>query len=202
MTNIFESVRDFQPGRFVIWVAAISIAAFVAGVVLLVEDTYTSRMGYQALEQAYDFQPRVFPLTYWAMSLTPQIAQIMFSYIFLTNPRKNWWALLALAIFFAIDFSSDVYHVTGALPGASERSLTSAAITLIFFSIGAEMFITWGIGLFLTTFPLAIRELRGFSTDARNSTFGTGRATRNTSGSRRSRGNSAGAAPAEFFAEQ
>lgn len=173
--NLFEKVRQWKSGPFVIWVFILSIAAFAIGIVLFREDTITSRLGYEALEVHYGFQPRVYPITYWAMSLAPQIAQIMFAYVWLTDPRKHWWALPVVIGFFILDFISDVYHTTGNLPAATERAGVGMSLTFIFFNIGSELFITWGIGLFLTTLPEAIIELKKFVAKVRGASLGTPR---------------------------
>lgn len=158
--GLFDRVRDLQPGPFVIIILLVSIAAMIAGIVLLREDIQTSRMGYMALEQEYGFAERVYPETYFAMSIVPTIVTIMASYMFLTDFKKYKLAAIIWIIFFLMDVASDVYHVTNGRLDLGERTGVAMLITVLFFSIGSEFLISVGGGQFLASLPKSIYEAR------------------------------------------
>lgn len=164
----FEWVRDrklVSPFQM----ALVFTGLFLGGLVLLAADTHSSRWGYLALETHFQFTPRPWSIIYWTMAIIPQLAQIGFMYIWLTDIKRYWWALLIVFLFFAVDFVSDVYYLTNSFT-LNERAAVSALVTLVFFTIGAEVFVTWGIGMLMLTMPKAILELRGFVGEAVGST--------------------------------
>ncbi len=153
MSNVFQQIsKRIRGSTFVIFLHFMAMVLTVIGVVHFVEDTQTSRIGIAMLERVYEIRPTIYPITYVTMSLAPQVGQVVFFYMFLVDWKKNWWALAVAAGFFTIDFVADLEaRSNGMLVGGgdTEAILVSAAITLGFFTIGSELFLTAGIGLVL-----------------------------------------------------
>lgn len=168
MSNLFEQVSaKIRDSSFVIWVQFLAMAAFMIGLVHFFEDTASSRMGLAQLETAFGMKPAIYPIAYATMSLAPQVGQVVFMYMWLVNRRKNWWALVVAALFFLVDFIADVQARSGGtlfpVGGGAEAEpivlLVTSLITLLYFTIGSELFITAGVGLSLELFNDSLQQL-------------------------------------------
>lgn len=130
------------------------------GIVHFFEDTYSSYLGLQILTELFGLTPASWEITYWTMSVAAQIGQIVLVYIFLSDRRRNAWALVGVAIMFAVDFVADIYHRGNGMIAADTRSLVAGGITLGYFTIGSELFVSIGAGVYLATLPAAIRQFK------------------------------------------
>jgi len=76
-----------------------------------------------------------------------------------------------------VDFYADLYHRTqGSLSFSTlteERTVAGAVITLFFFTIGAELFISMGWGIALTTLAPAINQTKRIIGDIKFSIGGS-----------------------------
>lgn len=150
---------------FVIWVVFLTVVMFVIGILFFVEDTISSRNGIAQLEAVFGVKPVNFYATYWALSIAPQVAQVVLFYLYLTDNRKNRWALGVAAVFFILDFASDLQDRSGGrfLPltggiNLDASTAVAAGFTLLFFSVGSELFVSVSVGLFLVLFADSITQ--------------------------------------------
>lgn len=150
MSDIFESVAvkyKNSPSAPVLFV--VSFVMFVVGCVHFTEDVFSSYKGLISLEQHFQMQIQIFDITYWTMSISAQVASVVYFYIYLADTTKKWASWVA---FFCqlIDFLADLwYRSNGAAFTKPDVTIASAAITLAFFTLGSEVFMTMGAGLCL-----------------------------------------------------
>ena len=165
INNLFVLVHRKTEGALTIIVFISSMMMFLIGINLAVEDTYTSYMGLQAYQSTFGLTLNAWPITFWSESLLPQVGQIVFFYIFFSNMKKNWWAALIALGLLCVDFYADIYYRTGGVLSLNEgvelrRTIAGGVITLFYFTIGAELFISIGFGLAMTTMAPAIRNFK------------------------------------------
>ena len=169
MSNLFQAfARQLRGSSFVIWITLLAFFALFIGFVHFAEDTYSSYIGLGRLETAFGLKPANYTVTYFTMSIAPQVGQIIFSYMYLVDRQRNWWAGVLALLFFGVDFMADLQDRSGGLLFPSDGStmfdhlgaLTlSAMLTLGYFTIGSELFITAGAGLILELFNDALEQL-------------------------------------------
>ncbi len=158
--SIFDNVRDWAPGPFVIWVFLVAIGITGGGVILFVEDTYTSYMGVMELERAYNVEAAKWQSTYLALSLLPQLLQIALGYIYLAGAKRDKWIIPLFLLMFAMDFGADVYHRSKGDIGFDAHTAVSAMLSFVAFTAGAEVVLTLGVGIALATLNPAIVNFR------------------------------------------
>jgi len=149
MANLFEAVADrIRNSYIVIWIFFLSVAMLLIGLNHFAEDTYSSYMGIQWLQESFGLIPASWDLTYWTMSVAPQVAQVIFGYMFIVDMKNNRWAFWAGLVAFLIDFGTDIwYRSNQGLFTSPATFLVTCAITFAYFTIGSEGFVTVGLGL-------------------------------------------------------
>lgn len=171
INNLFLLVHRKTEGALTIIVFLSSITMFLIGVNLFAEDTYTSYMGLQAYQSTFGLTLNVWPITFWSESLLPQVGQIVFFYIFFSDMKKNWWALVIALGLLAIDFYADLYYRTSGVisfsPEATRRTIAGGVVTFFYFTVGAELFISIGFGLAMTTMAPAIKNVKQLFSEQR-----------------------------------
>jgi len=149
MSDFYQNVVSKykgSPASVVLFVLA--LAMFAIGVNHFVEDTYSSYYGLLNLEARYSLNVQIFKWSYATMSLAPQVASIVFFYLYLADRGKKWLGLSFLSQ--CMDFFADAwYRGNGLLLEDSGVFFISSALTFIYFSVGSEMFVTVGGGLLL-----------------------------------------------------
>jgi len=166
MTNVFQAAYSrLKNSTLIVWIAFAAIILFFSSLNLFIEDAKSSRDGIALLELAFGVQPVNYAITYWTMSVLPQVVQIVFMYMFLVDIRKNWWAAAVVVVFFLIDFISDVQdrsnqHLFPLDGGVNVDATTMSAVllTFLFFTLGSELFMTASVGLLLEIFPDALEQ--------------------------------------------
>lgn len=166
MTNVFQAAYSrLKNSTLIVWIAFAAILLFIFSLNLFAEDAKSSRDGIALLELAFGIQPVNYAVTYWTMSVLPQVVQIVFMYMFLVDIRKNWWAAVVVGVFFLIDFISDVqdrsnqhlFPLEGGI-NLDATTLSAVMITFLFFTLGSELFLTASVGLLLEIFPDALEQ--------------------------------------------
>lgn len=163
--SLFQSVFNWAQGPLLIVTCFFSFMAVIIGINLFIEDTSTSYYGLQKIEELYGVRASIYPITYLSMSITPQIGQILFYYIFLSDMKKNRWALFVALGMFAVDFVADVYWRSHGNITLSANTGAASSLTFFFFTIGAELFISVGFGIFFSTLGPAIKETKNIWKD-------------------------------------
>lgn len=171
--NLFEQTASKVKGnKIVILLFAASLAMLLIGVNHFREDTLSSLYGVQMLETLFGLRPAIYPITYWTMSIAPQVAQVVFMYLYMTNTKKNVWALFAVIVAFGVDFLADVhYRSDNQLFENPESFMAASILTIAYFTIGSELFVTVGFGIVTELFGPAIRQLIEFISDTFKSVF-------------------------------
>lgn len=170
MSNIFRNAtRPLNDSPLILAIFLTALAAFLVGLVHLVEDTISSYYGYQELVAAFGIVPVSFGLTWLTLSIAPQIGTIVSGYMWMSDTTQTKW-LMATVFFFAIDFVSDLWHrsnegmiitnfvdavgysMTGQgtavdLPSATIALIAASMFTFFAYTIGAEFFIVVGTGI-------------------------------------------------------
>lgn len=167
--SMFKKIEEWASGPFIVWVFFAACFMWGIGANHFVEDTYSSFLGLQEVEEIYGLIPATWQLTYWTMSLAPQIGQIIFGYIYLSDTRANKWAGAVTAALFVMDFVADIYHRANGQVGWDARTLWAGGLTLTYFTFGSETFLTVSTGVILTTFPKAIIAFRKVAADLEKS---------------------------------
>lgn len=164
MSNIFDSFAAKMRGSsFVLWVSVVAVTMIIIGAVHFWEDTLSSYDGILMLQNVFGIQPAHFNITYWTMSLAPQVAQIGFVYLAAVNSERRGYLLMAAIFFFVIDLVSDVQYRSGgqfmALDRTGVRHISFDAATAVsifmtigWFTVGSELFLTAGVGILLASF--------------------------------------------------
>lgn len=173
MSNFFDAVANkFKSSPFVIWIHILSWLMLAVGVLHFYEDTLSSLNGIQQLENVFGIKPVNLNIIYWTLSISPQLAQMVFFYGFLIY--KKQWSLGVAAWFFLMDFAADVQDRSAGHLFAMDdtinldiKTLVAAGFTLNFYTIGSELFISFGIGLILATFMHAIIQYAEMTTSIR-----------------------------------
>lgn len=168
MSNLFQSLsKNIRGSSFVVWITILAFLATFIGLVHFVEDTYSSFVGLNQLESAFGLKPANYAITYFTMSIAPQVGQIIFGYMWLMDRKKNWWAGLVAVGFFGVDFVADLQYRSNGLLFPVDGSTTmdhieavslSAFLTFGYFTVGSELFITAGAGLILELFNDAVDQ--------------------------------------------
>lgn len=159
--NIYELVaRRYEKNPIAILLFIASFLMLGIGLWLFVEDTYSSKIALENIQQQFGVRVQIFDFTYWIMSLAPQIASIIFAYMYMSNRKEHKWGLFAL-IAQAADFAADMwFRGNGQLLNDPKVFLISGLMTLLYFSIGSEFFISIGFGLCIKLFNPALRNFQ------------------------------------------
>lgn len=166
--NIWQSLNQkVQRGPMALFFFSIGLAALIVGVFCSYEDSVSSYHGLQSLQSAYGLRPASHPFIVYVMSVTPQIGQMVFFALWTLDTSRRW-ALGVAILWFALDFVSDIQYRSadtfipmggGANIQWDIETLMSAALTLLFFTVGAELFLTAGIAIVTTLFGDAVQAL-------------------------------------------
>lgn len=150
MSDIYQNVVNKYKGSSAIVVLFIlSVVMLVIGANHFVEDTHSSYYGLQSLEQKYALNVQIFSWTYWTMSLAPQIASMVFFYMYLADTSKKWALYICLGSQFMDFFADTWYRSNGQFFDGLGVAGISSLLTFIYFSIGSEFFVSVGAGLII-----------------------------------------------------
>lgn len=150
MPDMFEQVKNRwsqSPSLLIIYF--LSIVMVIIGANHFIEDTWSSYLGLKSLETYFQMNVQIFEWTYWTMSIAPQIAAMVFFYIFLADTKRTeyLWGSVGSQI---IDLAADVwYRSNEQLFSSPAAAIGALLITFLFFTIGCEVFLTVGFGLIL-----------------------------------------------------
>ena len=166
MSDIFENAASKYrntPSALILFIA--SLAMLVIGINHFAEDTYSSYLGLVSLEQAFRMNVQIFDWTYWTMSIAPQVASVVFFYIYMSNTNKKW-SLWVSFISQAIDFFADVwYRSDGTVFQNGQVAVVSCLITFAYFTLGSEVFVSFGAGLCIKLFAPALHSWKYFKSE-------------------------------------
>lgn len=157
MADMYQKVSEkYKNSPAVVFLFIASFVMLSIGIWLFAEDTVSSKLGLEQLQGTLGMNVQIFDGTYWVMSLAPQIASIVFFYIYLSNTedKKFLWMSIICQI---ADFYADAwYRSNGNLFVNWKVFIASSIMTFSYFSIGSEVFITVGFGLVLRLFAPAL----------------------------------------------
>lgn len=156
MSNLFDRVATrIKDSPAVLYVMFLMVLMLLIGINHFVEDTYSSYYGIKELELRFGMVPASYALTYFSLSLTPQVGFVVFMYLY-GHEQKNVYLFGGVA-FMLIDLISDVqYRSNGVLfPFAGEvfnwsNVLAAFLFTLTAYTIGSEVFISISLGMIVS----------------------------------------------------
>lgn len=158
--NIYDRVLNrYKNNPVVILLFLASLTMLIIGCWLFVEDTWSSKLALEDIQTHVGIRVQIFDLTYWVMSLAPQIASIIFTYMFMSSDKEYKWLGFAF-LAQGFDFMADMwYRGNGAaLFDSWQVFFGSALMTFLYFSVGSEFFITIGFGLVVKLFTPAMNQ--------------------------------------------
>ena len=164
--NIWDTLSSkVRGGPMSFSMFGIAVVAFVIGFSLSLEDWMSSYEGLLFLEQAFGVRTVSWEWMRLVMAITPWVGQIVFLGLWSLDTSRKW-ALAAAILWFVLDFISDVqfrsdamlFPLDGSGMKLNRTVLVSALLTFIYFTIGAELFITASSAMVVTLFPDAIKE--------------------------------------------
>ena len=164
--NIWDTLSSkVRGGPMSFSMFGIALVAFVIGFSLSLEDWMSSYEGLLFLEQAFGVRTVSWEWMRLVMAITPWVGQIVFLGLWSLDTSRKW-ALAAAILWFVLDFISDVqfrsdamlFPLDGSGMKLNRTVLVSALLTFIYFTIGAELFITASSAMVVTLFPDAIKE--------------------------------------------
>ena len=165
--NLWDTVSsEVQGSSMALWLFVVGFVAGVVGIVLSMEDFVSSYHGIRSLELAFGVTAVSHVWVYYVMAIAPWVGQVAFIGLW-TLDTSRFWALMAGIVWFALDFVSDVQYRSGGsfvpLDGqpadVGPGMWVSMAMTFLYFTIGAELFVMASSALVVTLFPSAVREL-------------------------------------------
>ncbi len=164
--NIWDTLSSkVRGGPMSFSMFGIAVVAFAIGFSLSLEDWMSSYEGLIYLEQAFGVRTVSWEWMRLVMAITPWVGQIVFLGLWSLDTSRKW-ALVAAIMWFVLDFISDVqfrsdamlFPLDGSGMKLNRTVLVSALLTFIYFTIGAELFITASSAMVVTLFPDAIKE--------------------------------------------
>lgn len=164
-SNLWDTLSSkVRGGPMSLGLCVIGILSLLIGLILSYEDLMSSYVGIQSLESVFGVVAVSADWVRYVMALAPQIGQIVFISLWSLDTSRRW-ALVAGVAWFLLDFISDVQFRSGGafLPGTGgielgTTTLVSAGMTVIYFTVGAEMFIVAGAAIAVSLFPDAVRQ--------------------------------------------
>jgi hypothetical protein len=166
--NLWRTIKDkIMEGEGALWTFIIGLMMLIAGLVMMWEDFLSTRAGLVQIQAEYDVVVVAAAGALFWMSIMPWIGQIGFLTIWSLDMTSRWRkaGLGLAAFFFLMDFVSDVQFRSGGtfLVAGEGVQLTptvavASLLTIIFFTIGSEVFVTAGFALTMTLFEPAATE--------------------------------------------
>jgi hypothetical protein len=150
MADVYENVvSKYRGSPTIIVLFFLSFIMLVLGANHFIEDTYSSKIGLENLERAYNLNIQIFQWSYWTMSLAPQIASMVFAYIYLSDTHKKWPLIISLGSQGMDFFADSWYRSNGHLFQSWQVAGISGLLTFVYFSIGSEFFLSVGAGMLI-----------------------------------------------------
>lgn len=162
MAGLFEiAARRVRDSYIVILLFLASLLVLVIGINQFYEDFLSSYYGLQYLQSSYGLTLASWSGTFIAMSLLPQVFQVVLAYLGLSDFRKNAWAWGVFLIFWVIDTFSDVFYRSNTHMFDSFQTFSmSMTMTIVFYTFGSELCISVGSGLVLNLVAPFIVQVR------------------------------------------
>lgn len=151
-TNIMRDASDrVKNSGLVIPVTLVFALMFLVACALMYEDYSTSLLGYEALP-THKANEWVIPL----VALLPQLGQVGFAYVFVTDTNKKWAAAIMIVLW-NIDVLTDVYYKAYGLNWFWTGAATIETITI--YSIGSEIMLATSIAMLVGLLPAFFKQL-------------------------------------------
>jgi len=153
--NIFDEIKNWLSNSPVVILIFLACAAMLfIGTVHGIEDIMSTYYGIQTLQGQYNIRPVIFGITYGTTACSFSVGQIVLLYLYMADTKKNKRFMLGYFALFALDTAVDVYYRSNgfAFPNYSAGAIAgniifSFLITLVFYTIFSEVFLTMGFAL-------------------------------------------------------
>ena len=155
MGNLFkEASKGILSSTFVIPITLVFVIMFITAAGISYEDYSTTFEGYKLVPTA--------KVNEWAITLVallPQIGQIGFAYVFASDSKKGWAALLVI-ILHVVDVYTDVrFKANGQDLGVYLIAWVESEVV---YTIGSEIALAVSIGMLFQLLPTALGQLLQF----------------------------------------
>jgi hypothetical protein len=153
-----EAAQKIENSAFVVPITLIYLVMFVVALAIAFEDYSTTLAGYQAIPTR-KINEWVIP----CVALLPQIGQIGFAYLFVTDTGRGWAILIALALFFADAYTDVICKTRTDHLVLNDLSVTAFVETVIIYTLGSEVMLTLSFGMLIRLLPFAIIQVKQFA---------------------------------------
>lgn len=151
-TNIIkDATSKVKSSGMVLPVVLVFIAMFLVSCALMYEDYTTSKLGYMSLP-TQKANPWVIPL----VALLPQLGQVGFGYVFMTDTNKRWSVLVAILLW-VVDVFTDVYYKSHGLDIFWKFGATVETIAI--YTVGSELMMVTSVAMLVDLLPAFFRQL-------------------------------------------
>lgn len=161
MANAFDKLFvSLKNNPLIIIVSFTAFVGFIVSGNHLYEDYISSKYGIIEIEKYFNLVLTDREFTKVTMALTPEILQVLATYMFLSDTINNRKWLLAGLFGFAIDFFPDLWYRAGGDPFSSLGTFGgSAFFAIAYFTLGSNILFSLSWGIFISTLPNAISVL-------------------------------------------
>lgn len=164
--NLWVTLRSkIKDGPMALSIFLIGFMALMLGLIFSWSDYLSSLYGLLSLMDVFTLRIAGGDWVIKAMAMAPQVGQMVFISLYTLDTSRRW-ALAAAGMWFALDFISDIQYNSGNtfLPqsggiGTTTTVGVAAGINIMWFSVGAELFLVAGSAIVLTLLTDAIREM-------------------------------------------
>jgi hypothetical protein len=173
--NIFLKIKSLlTDGPIAILVFLASVAMLIIGIVHGLEDVLSTYYGIQLIQNLYNIRPVILGITYITTACSFSVGQIILLYVYLANTQDNKRIMIGYFALFVLDTVVDVYYRSNGFafpsnaPGAIIGNISfSFMITLIFYTVFSEVFLTMGFALTFQMLAPAIIQWKRLLSDIR-----------------------------------
>lgn len=176
MTNVFQNyAKKWKNSHFVIIAYLATALLSGVGLAFLFEDAASTIGGIRMLQEAFNMKPVTWQAIIYLMGITPELVQIVFGYMTLSDPENKWkWSSIAFA-FFLLDIVSDVQYrsdgqfidmKTGEI-GTGPAVISALGFGIMYFTIASNLFVSVGLGMLLEIMPNAMKQFQKLRVELR-----------------------------------
>lgn len=159
MSNMFAQIRKITTENLLVWLGALSLLLTLSGLALFVGDIKSTWRGIDLIQQNQNLNLYTNWVEHAALAVTPDVAGTVFFFAYLSNTDR-WWAVLGFLLFFGIDISFDVYDRMKGIVTWDWRAFWGPAFTLIGYTIGSNVFVSFGVGLLAESYDEALDQVQ------------------------------------------
>lgn len=152
MSNFFhQAVSRLRNSPFIVPIYLALLIGFIISIGIIIEDYSTSLLGYSMIptQRANEW---IVPL----VAALPQVAQVIFLYVFLRDTSSYIYLIVAVLIHL-VDAGTDIYFKSY---GGTQHIAVAIVETEIIYTLGSEVLFTMTLGLLLESVGDFVTQLK------------------------------------------